>query len=196
MSPTAVPVFRNGQVMRTIPQTVQKRVGNRIPQLILPRKPLNDVVDYRGIVLLPRPSILDLRMLTAEQIVSDHYVAVRPETSIGKAIELMIEERTCILLVLSHAGQLIGTLEDSVALRAAIDTHLRQDPVSLHMSRRFASVSGKAPVDVALDQFVLHDLQFLPVVDAMGGLAGVIQRADILRAAFQEQPLAAGPWSG
>lgn len=123
-------------------------------------------------------------MLTAEQILSDQYISVTPETTVGKAIEQMIEDKTSILLVVSAANQLVGTLEDGVALRAAIDAHLRQDPVSLHTSRQFASVSKVAPLDVVLDQFVLHDLHFLPVVDRNGFVAGVISRADLLHAVF------------
>ncbi len=130
-------------------------------------------------------------MLTAQQILSDDFVSVRPETTIGKSIELMIEENTSHLLVLSDQGQLVGTLEDGVALRAAIDSHLRQDPVSLHMTRRFASVALQAPLDVVLDQFVLHNPRFLPVADSSGQVAGVISRADLLRATFAKIPVSA-----
>ena len=56
-------------------------------------------------------------MLTAEQIVTDLYVSVPPETSIGKSIEQMIEEDTSILLVISADFQLVGTVADSVRRR-------------------------------------------------------------------------------
>ena len=135
-------------------------------------------------------------MLTAEQVLSDLFVSVRPETSVGKSIEQMIEQETSILLVITADFQLVGTVEELVLLRAAIDSHLRQDPVSLHMTRRFASVSGHAPLDVVLDQFVLHDLQFLPVVDSDGCVAGVISRADLLRVVFGNAPLAPTCFAG
>ncbi|MCP4082573.1 MAG: CBS domain-containing protein [Planctomycetaceae bacterium] len=123
-------------------------------------------------------------MLTADQILSEQYVSVNPGTSVGKAIERMVEENTSIILVASDDYQLIGTLTESVLLRATMDSHLRQDPVSLHMTRRFSSVSRHAPLDVVLDQFVLHDLQFLPVLGSDGYVAGVISRVDLLRTVF------------
>jgi len=110
-------------------------------------------------------------MLTADQILSEQYVSVNPGTSVGKAIERMVEENTSIILVASDDYQLIGTLTESVLLRATMDSHLRQDPVSLHMTRRFSSVSRHAPLDVVLDQF-----------DGCG--AGVISRVDLLRTVF------------
>ena len=123
-------------------------------------------------------------MLTADQILSEQYVSVNPGTSVGKAIERMVEENTSIILVASDDYQLIGTLTESVLLQATMDSHLRQDPVSLHMTRRFSSVSRHAPLDVVLDQFVLHDLQFLPVLGSDGYVAGVISRVDLLRTVF------------
>jgi len=123
-------------------------------------------------------------MLTAESILSDDFVSVTPETSVGKAIERMIEEATSTLLVLSADRQLIGMLNEGITLRAAIDAHLRQDPVSLHMRRQFASVSSHAPLDIVLDQFVLHGLHFLPVINDLGLVEGVISRADLLRTVF------------
>ena len=113
----------------------------------------------------------------------DHFVAVQPETTIGKAIERLIEENAAILLVLDRDSQLVGTVPDSVMLRATIDAQLRNDPVSLHMNRRFVSVPDRAPIDIVLDQFVLHDLRSIPLLDQKR-LAGVISRGELLRAAF------------
>lgn len=128
-------------------------------------------------------------MLTADQILSEPYVAVKPETSVGKAIEKMVAEKASVVLVLSEDFQLIGTLAESVLLRATIDAHLRQDPVSLHMNRRFSTVSKHAPIDVVLDQFVLHDLRYLPVIAVDGYVSGVISRDDLLRALFGNNSL-------
>lgn len=123
-------------------------------------------------------------MLTADQILAEPYVAVKPETSVGKAIEKMVAEKASAVLVLSEDFELIGTLAESVLLRATIDAHLRQDPVSLHMNRRFSTVSQHAPLDVVLDQFVLHGLRNLPVIGLDGYVLGIISRDDLLRAVF------------
>ena len=124
-------------------------------------------------------------MKTAFDLLSDLYVSVSPDTSIGKAVGHSIENDANVLLVISADKQLVGTLEDGIALRSALDSHLRQDPVSLHISRRCASVSSAAPLDVVLDQFVLHNLHFLPVVDVNGFVEGVILRQDLLSAVYK-----------
>ncbi|MGI9517057.1 MAG: CBS domain-containing protein [Pirellulaceae bacterium] len=112
-----------------------------------------------------------------------NYVAVRPETPIGRAVEQLVEENASVLLVLDADLQLVGTVADSVLLRSAIDSQLRNDPISLHVTRRFAAIPTRAPLDIVLDQFVLHDLPSIPVVDQKR-VVGVICREDLLRAAF------------
>ncbi len=119
-------------------------------------------------------------MITAEHIMTDHFIQVRPEVSVGRAIEQLLDERARMVAIVDSDGRIQGTLPNTVFLRAALDAHLRQDPISLHMMRQFATVSPEAPVDLVLDQFVLHDLELLPVVIG-GQIAGVIERADVLR---------------
>ncbi len=132
-------------------------------------------------------------MQTADDILSDHFIAVTPEISVGKAIEQMIEEQTTTLLVVTPDNQLVGTLKDGTTLRAAMDAHLRHDPVSLHTTRHIASVSSEAPVDFVLEHFVLHDLHFIPVVGADKRVVGVIARADLLQAVFGATNAVLGP---
>ncbi len=119
-------------------------------------------------------------MLLAEQIMTGHFVPVGIEISVGGAVRRMLDERASLVAVVNPGERLQGILPDAVLLRAAIDIQLAQDPVSLHMLRQFATVQRKAPVDLVLDQFVLHDLQILPVLDNTR-IVGVIDRHDVLR---------------
>ena len=114
-------------------------------------------------------------MVKAEHIMTRHFVQVRPEDSVGRAISALLNERANLIVVVDADNRLQGLLPGSVVLRGALDSHLRQDPVSLHMLRQFATVSPEAPIDLALDQFVLHDLEVLPVV-AESRIQGVIER--------------------
>ncbi len=127
-------------------------------------------------------------MITAGQISNERYITVSPSTSVGSAVSQMLDENVSVLLVIGVDQQLVGTVSDQVLLRAAIDSHLRQDPVSLHMKRQFAVVSEQAPLDVVLDQFVLHDLQFLAVAHNHGMVQGIIGRLDLLKTVFGEKP--------
>jgi Mg/Co/Ni transporter MgtE len=119
-------------------------------------------------------------MLVAEQIMNDRYVEVGAETSVGRAVQRLLDERAGLVAVTDAHRRLHGLLPDTVLLRAAIDTQLAHDPVSIHMQRQFATVHRKAPADLVLDQFVLHDLQILPVIEE-GRIVGVIDRFDVLR---------------
>ena len=56
------------------------------------------------------------------------------------------------------------------------------------MSRQFVSIDRNAPLETVIDQFVLHQVPYLPVLD-QGRLVGVIGRRDVLRAVFSsDQP--------
>lgn len=126
-------------------------------------------------------------MIRAEHIMTDHFIQVRPEVSVGRAIEQLLDERARMVAIVDTDDRIQGTLPHSVILRAAMDSHLRQDPISLHMIRQFATVSPEAPVDLVLDQFVLHDLELLPVVSG-GRITGVIERVDVLRGVMGIRP--------
>ncbi len=119
-------------------------------------------------------------MIRAEHIMTDHFIRVGPEVSVGRAIEQMLDEQASMIAIVDSRDRLQGTLPDSVILRAVMDSHLRQDPISLHMLRQFASVDPQAPVDLVLDQFVLHHPGILPVT-SNGCIMGVIERMDLLR---------------
>jgi predicted transcriptional regulator len=119
-------------------------------------------------------------MITAEHIMNPQFVAVRSHVTVGKAIVQMLDEGATLVAVVDENGRITGTLPDSVILRAAVDAHLRHDPISLHIQRQFATISPLAPLDLVLEQFVLHDLQAVPVVDS-GRMVGVIHRVDLLR---------------
>ncbi len=131
-------------------------------------------------------------MLTAEDVMNDQWIAVRPENSIAKAVDQLLDERAELVLVTDFNERLVGVMPSAILLRAALDAHLRQDPVSLHMSRQCLTVDVWAPLETVIDQFMLHGLHYLPVVKHRQPV-GVIGRLDLLRAAYgrprQQQPM-------
>ena len=127
-------------------------------------------------------------MINAEQMMSHQLTTVTPDTSVGKAVELYLKQKSDVLLVVTAENRLVGLIPDSVMLRSAIDSHLRQDPVSLHVSREFLCVQPAAPLDTIVDQFVLHRLNYLPVQEN-DRIIGVINRQDVLHLAFSSPSL-------
>lgn len=137
-------------------------------------------------------------MICASHIMTSRFVQVPPEEAVGRAIEQMLDQAAVMVVVVGADGRIQGQLPEAVMLRAAMDSHLRQDPISLHMVRQFAAVDLRAPVDLVLDQFVLHNLHGLVVVEN-GIIRGAIERSDLLRGVMgpsADPILSATPWSG
>lgn len=118
-------------------------------------------------------------MVTAQQIMSRNFVLVQPNTNIAEAVTQMLEQNASLIFAVDACERVIGVLPDSIILRAAVDRHLRQDPVSLHVVRQFASLSIDAPIDAVIDTFVLHDRMTMPVVHGQR-VQGIIGRLDLL----------------
>jgi CBS domain-containing protein len=110
-------------------------------------------------------------------------VRVSPQTTIGKAIDELVKADVGLLLVVDANGQLIGTLGEATMLAAALDSQLRHDPVSLHMTRRFVGIDPSAPLETVLDQMILHNVSTVPVVDR-GRPLGTVTSRDVLRNVF------------
>jgi Mg/Co/Ni transporter MgtE len=119
-------------------------------------------------------------MKSAQQIMSDRYVQAGPDWTVGRSLRSLLDNSAALVAIIDSQHHLCGILPNAVMLRAAIDSHLRQDPVSLHMLRRFATVTPDAPADWVLEQFVLHNLNVVPVVEE-GQLLGVVERLELLR---------------
>ena len=120
-------------------------------------------------------------MLKARDIMNDHLVTARPDWSVRKVIDLLLEEDVSSVLIVDENGRLVGLVAESVLLVAACDMQLQSDPISLHMQRRFIAAAPNEPIGQLTEKFLLHRVRFFPVVENRK-LVGSVSRRELLRA--------------
>ena len=120
-------------------------------------------------------------MLTARDIMNDQVISARPEWSVIKVLDLLLDEDIGSLPIIDDNGRMVGLVTESVLLVAAFDPQLQADPVSLHMQRRFIDASPDDSVEHLAEQFLLHRVRHFPVIENMRFL-GIVNRRELLRA--------------
>ncbi len=119
-------------------------------------------------------------------------VTITEDTSMIKAIHIMKERRFRRLPVVT-AGKLVGMVTDRDLKEAApskattLDVHelyylLAELQVKEIMSHNPLSVSQDDTVEHAAQIMLDHTISGLPVVDAHGGVVGIITQSDVFRA--------------
>ena len=119
-------------------------------------------------------------------------ITVSEETSMIKAIHIM-KERHFRRLPVVNAGRLVGIVTDRDLKEAApskattLDVHelyylLAELQVSEIMSHDPVSASENDTVERAAQIMLDHTISGLPVLDATGGLVGIITQSDVFRA--------------
>ena len=119
-------------------------------------------------------------------------ITVSEETSMIKAIHIM-KERHFRRLPVVNAGRLVGIVTDRDLKEAApskattLDVHelyylLAELQVSEIMSHDPVSASENDTVERAAQIMLDHTISGLPVLDASGGLVGIITQSDVFRA--------------
>jgi CBS domain-containing protein len=142
--------------------------------------------------------------MKASDVMTGDVVTVRQGASILEAIRLMLDNRVSGLPVLDDHGKIVGILTEGDLLRRSemgTERHrprwleilmgpgrLAGDYVRTHgrkveeiMTRDVASVTGDQPLDEIVELMERRRIKRVPVVDG-GSLAGIVSRADLLRA--------------
>ncbi len=122
-------------------------------------------------------------MLTASDIMSGNTTTVRPEWSVRRVTELLLDEDVSSLPVVDETGRLIGLVTESVVLLAAVDPQHSADPISLHMARNFVCIGLDEPLDQVTEKFLLHRVRHFPVCENQR-LLGIVTRRELMRAAL------------
>ena len=123
---------------------------------------------------------------------SQDLVTVEEDTSIMKASRLMKPKNIQHLPVLSR-GRLVGIVSDRDLKEAtpskatSLDIHelyylLDKVTVKSLMPKHLYTIAPGDTVEKAAAVMLKHHISALPVVDAMGALAGIITKGDIFRA--------------
>lgn len=120
-------------------------------------------------------------MLTARDIMNAEVVSARPDCSVIKVLDLLLDEDVGSVPIVDANGRLVGLITESVLLVAAFDLQLQSDPVSLHMQRRFIAAGPGDTVEQLAEKFLLHRVRHFPIVENEQ-LLGIVNRRQLLRA--------------
>jgi CBS domain-containing protein len=124
-------------------------------------------------------------MLTAEAIMKEKLVTIRPEASITEAIELLIQQAISGLPVVDSQGHLVGVITEFAMLAMVYDHEVRNQTVGQHMTREVITVNADDPISRIADLCIVHRVRRLPVMRD-GKLVGLIARRDVLTALYQD----------
>ncbi|KGE15827.1 CBS domain-containing protein [Sphingobacterium deserti] len=112
------------------------------------------------------------------EILSENYVDIKPDDSIGLAIDKMSEFHSSHLPVV-NGGDFLGLVTEDALLAAHDETqHIR----SLSASMRFLYLYEYQHVYDALQYMAAHKLMLLPILDKENHYVGVLTSADLLTA--------------
>ncbi len=124
-------------------------------------------------------------MLTAESIMTEDLVTIRPESSIRDAIELLIGKAISGLPVIDQHGHLVGVITEFAMLAMVYDHEVRNQTVGQPMTREVITVNVDDPISRIADLCIVHRVRRLPVMRD-GKLVGLIARRDVLKALYQD----------
>jgi CBS domain-containing protein len=120
-------------------------------------------------------------MLTADAIMTDNLVTIRPDAAIEDAIKLLLTQEISGLPVTDDDGHLVGIITEFALLAVVYDQQVKNHTVAQHMTRELITVEANDPISRVADLCIVHRVRRLPVMKE-GRLAGLIARRDVLRA--------------
>ncbi len=142
-----------------------------------------------------------------ESVMTAEVVTVRPSTPFHELVRLLEQHRVSALPVTDDSGRLVGIVSEADLLIKEGYPH-GADDVGLVDAIRYRGRLGKAPgtcaaevmtepvitvplgttVVAAARLMIRLGVKRLPVVDAQGGLVGVVTRSDLLRVFLRPDP--------
>ncbi len=119
--------------------------------------------------------------MVVRDVMCEYFASAHINSTVGDVMEKMLDEGLETLLIVDDRSQLVGSIEESLLMVAAFDEQWRNNPVSLHMERKFVTVRPDEHVGQVIEKFMLHRSSEFPVL-AEGKLIGVLTRRQLLRA--------------
>lgn len=136
------------------------------------------IVELLDLIEQVLPSVVE-PPLRAKDIMSSPVKSVDPETTMEEAGHMMLRSGHSGLPVV-QGGSLIGIISRR-DLDKANHHGLQNAPVKGFMSTVVVTVNGEASMDEVQRLMMGKDIGRLPVVDAEGGIIGIVTRTDVLR---------------
>lgn len=119
---------------------------------------------------------------------SAQIVTIRPDATIGDAVNMLSEHRIGAVVVSSDGARPEGILSerDIVRAMAANDSGLRARPVSDLMTSSVSTCSQGEDALTVLERMTEGRFRHLPVVDDQGQMLGIISIGDAVSARLKE----------
>jgi CBS domain-containing protein len=121
-------------------------------------------------------------MFAARDLMKSDIVTVSPETTVGEAIDILLNFGVSGLPVVDREKRVLGIITEYAMLAITYDPKIVGDAVSRHMTKDVISVDVDDRAQKIADAFILHRIHRV-LVKKDGKLAGVISRRDLLKAA-------------
>jgi CBS domain-containing protein len=118
--------------------------------------------------------------------------AVRPETTLAEAVEVLTQHRIDGAPVVSLDGTLIGVVSEQDLIDVVFDSASRHAPVSQYMTPDVPCVQPADSLSRAAKLFALYPLRRLPVVEE-GTLVGMVNCRDLMNHSLRSNELLTEP---
>jgi len=120
---------------------------------------------------------------TVRAVMTKHPVVIRPDTSVRKALQLMIKKDIGSLIVVK-SGKPVGIVTERDvtrrSLRPAKVKGVYDNPVTRFMSRPLVTVPPTTPIWKAFETMVTRRIRRLPIVER-GRLVGIVTERDLFK---------------
>jgi CBS domain-containing protein len=119
-------------------------------------------------------------MYQVKDAMSKTVVSIRPDATVERAIETLLEHEVSGAPVMDDRGRLCGIISQFQLLEVMYDPHLKDSPVLDFMTRDVLTVEENALLGTAANLLIVHRIHRLPVLRD-GAVVGIISRSDLLR---------------
>jgi CBS domain-containing protein len=119
-------------------------------------------------------------MYAVKNVMTDCPIAIHPEATIDKAIEMLLDHRVSGLPVVDQQGFLVGVISEIDIIDLVYKADLDGTCVGDFMCKKIQSLDAEASLDEAASLFCGKNIRRIPIVRD-GKLVGVLSRRDLIR---------------
>ncbi|MHC4616188.1 MAG: CBS domain-containing protein [Planctomycetota bacterium] len=132
-------------------------------------------------------------MLKAKDVMTKDVIAVKRETPVREAVQLLIRNEITGVPVVEDDMTLVGVFTEKDALRLLYaHSDERYKPVGDFMTRPAVYYDENDSVQAVCDFMVVNYFRRVPVISKEGKVVGIISRPDVIRYIFRTSRESAG----